>query len=137
MQTSSPAQLYASLVGVVLVVAGILGFFYEASFATGAQDVQADEVLGILAVNGWHNVFHILAGVLGLAAAAGGWARTYALGFGLIYLVLAIWGFADGDDIILGFLPVNTEDNVLYLILAILGLGAGAASPAEMRPAAA
>jgi uncharacterized membrane protein YphA (DoxX/SURF4 family) len=137
MQTSSPAQLYASLVGVVLVIAGILGFFYEASFATGSQDVQADEVLGILAVNGWHNVVHILAGVLGLAAAAGGWARTYALGFGLIYLVLAIWGFADGDDIILGFLPVNTEDNVLHLILGILGLGAGAASPAQMRPATA
>lgn len=135
MQTSSPAQLYAALVGAVLVIVGILGFFYEASFATGAEDVRFDDVLGILAVNGWHNLIHLLAGLLGLAAAAGGWARTYALSFGLIYLVLAIWGFADGDDIILDFVPVNDEDNVLHLILGILGLGAGAASPAEARPA--
>jgi hypothetical protein len=135
MQTSSPAQLYASLVGVALVITGIIGFFYEASFDTGVPGVEADEVFGILAVNGWHNLFHIVAGLFGLAAAAGGWARTYALGFGLIYLVLGIWGFADGDEVILDFLPVNDEENVLYLILGVLGLGAGAASPARVRPA--
>jgi Domain of unknown function (DUF4383) len=135
MQTSSPAQLYASLVGAALVIAGIIGFFYEASFDTGVPGVDSDDLFGILAINGWHNVLHIVLGLFGLAAAAGGWARTYALGFGLIYLVLGIWGFADGDEVILDFLPVNDGDNVLHLILGILGLGAGAASPAGVRPA--
>ena len=35
MEGSSPARLYCLLVGGVLVVAGIIGFFYEASFAVG------------------------------------------------------------------------------------------------------
>ena len=35
MEEASPARLYCLLVGAVLVIAGIIGFFYEASFATG------------------------------------------------------------------------------------------------------
>src|SRR5918999_3634433 len=54
MTRRSPAQLYALVFGVVLVAVGILGFFYNASFDTG-DDAQADKVLDILAVNGWHN----------------------------------------------------------------------------------
>jgi hypothetical protein len=133
MEGSSPARLYATLVGGTLVVAGIIGFFYSSSFNTQAADV--DNVFGILAVNGWHNVVHILTGALGLLA-AGYAARTYALGLGAVYLVVAAWGFIVGDgDFILGFIPVNTEDNVLHLILGLLGVGAGAATPATERPA--
>ena len=66
MDAASPARLYCTLVGGVLVIAGIIGFFYEASFATG-DDVVADDVFGILAVNGWHNLVHIALGLLGLA----------------------------------------------------------------------
>ena len=35
MSSSSPARLYCTLVGGALVIAGIIGFFYEASFGTG------------------------------------------------------------------------------------------------------
>ena len=130
MDESSPARLYCTLVGGVLVITGIIGFFYTAGFDTGASGVAADtdEVFGILAVNGWHNVVHILLGLLGLLA-AGYAAREYALGVGLLYIVLAIWGFADGDDIILGLVPLNNEDNFLHLILGLTGVAAGAATP--------
>jgi hypothetical protein len=132
MEGSSPARLYATLVGGTLVVAGIIGFFYSSSFNT--QEADVDQVFGILAVNGWHNLVHILTGALGLLA-AGYAARTYALGLGAVYLVIAAWGFIVGDgDFILGFIPVNTEDNVLHLILGLLGLGAGAATPATEGP---
>jgi hypothetical protein len=110
------------------VLAGILGFFYEASFDTG-DSIQADEVLGILAVNGWHNLVHIAIGLL-LIAAAGSAARSAALAVGLVYLVLGIWGLMEDDNVILSLVPVNDEDNVLHLILGVLGLGAGAATPA-------
>jgi Domain of unknown function (DUF4383) len=133
----SPAQLYALLVGGVLVVAGIIGFFYEPEF-TNDESVR-DAVFGILEVNGWHNTVHIATGALGLAAfAAGAYAaRAYAVGLGVVYLVVAIWGFIVGDgDSILGIVPVNTEDSVLHLILGLVGLAAGAASGgAEARPA--
>ena len=35
MEKRSPAQVYAVVVGAALVLAGIAGFFYNASFAAG------------------------------------------------------------------------------------------------------
>jgi hypothetical protein len=131
MQNASPARLYALVVGAVLVVAGIIGFFYESTF-TDDESVR-DAVFGILDVNGWHNVVHIATGGLGLLAfAAGAYAaRAYAFGLGAVYILVAIWGFIVGDgDSILSIVPVNTEDNVLHLLIGLAGLGAGAATPA-------
>ena len=131
----SPARLYAGIVGATLVVAGIIGFFYNSEF-TSDKSVR-DAVFGILDVNGWHNVVHILTGALGLLAfSAGAYAaRQYAIALGAVYLVVAAWGFIVGDgDSILSIIPVNTEDNVLHLLLGVLGLAAGyAPAPAAAR----
>ena len=135
MSGSSPARLYAALVGGALVVVGIIGFFYDASFGTG-NELDTDDVLGILAVNGWHNLLHIATGLLGLAA-AGYAARSYALALGLAYLLIAIWGFLEtenGFGALLDVIPVNTEDNFLHLILGLTGLAAGAATPKAEPP---
>ena len=135
MAERSPAQLYALIFGVVLVAAGILGFFYESSFSTG-DDAPRDAVLGILDVNGWHNVVHIASGIVGLAV-AGSYAnsRVYALGFGAVYIVVAILGFIYGDgDSIFGLVPINTEDNVLHALIGVAGIGAGMATSAEPAP---
>ena len=128
MEASSPARLYATLVGAVLTIVGISGFFYSGSFGSPGE---VDKVFGILAVNGWHNILHLATGLLGLAC-AGYAARQYALGLGLVYLVVAIWGFIIGSgDAILSTVPVNTPDNILHLILGLTGLAAGAATPAR------
>jgi hypothetical protein len=132
----NPARLYAGVVGATLVVAGIIGFFYEAEF-TDNKEVR-DAVFGILDVNGWHNMVHIATGALGLLAySAGTYAsRWYALGLGLVYVVVAVWGFAVGDgDSILSVIPVNTEDNVLHVLLGVFGIAAGLATP-EAKAAA-
>jgi len=127
MEASSPAKLYATLVGTVLTIAGIIGFFYSGSFGSPGA---VEKVFGILAVNGWHNVVHLATGLLGLAA-AGYAARQYALGLGLVYIAVAIWGFIIGSgDAILSIVPVNTPDNILHLIIGLTGLAAGAATPA-------
>jgi hypothetical protein len=128
MSISSPARIYALAVGVVLVAAGILGFFYESAF-TSDESVRG-AVLGILDVNGWHNVVHIATGALGIAMSRTlASARTYCLVFGIVYLVVCVWGFAVGNDgSILSIVPVNTEDNVLHLLLAAGGFAAYAAS---------
>ena len=128
----SPAQLYALVFGATLVLAGIIGFFYSASFGSPGE---VDGVLGILDVNGWHNIVHIASGVLGLLSLSYSAARTYAVGFGAVYVLVAIWGFAVGDGgNILGFIPVNTEDNILHLLIGLAGLGAYAATPAVEKP---
>ena len=141
MGTRSPAQLYALVIGVTLVAAGIFGFFYSTSFATG-DGTERDAVLGILDVNGWHNLVHIATGALGLAVARSyGGARGYALGLGAVYLLVALLGFVAGDgDEIFNLIPVNTEDNFLHVLLGVAGVGAalatrGAAAPDTTRPA--
>jgi hypothetical protein len=121
-QDASPAKLYATLIGAVLVIGGIVGFFYSASFGSPGK---VDEALGLLSVNGWHNVVHILTGAIGLLV-AGFAARRYAFWLGIAYLAIALWGFVlgGGAQLVLGFFPVNTEDNFLHLVLGLLGVGA-------------
>jgi hypothetical protein len=130
----SPAQVYALLIGGALTVAGIIGFFYNSDF-TSDKSVR-DAIFGIFDVNGWHNVFHIATGVIGLVA-AGSYAtgRNYALGLGIVYIGVAIWGFIVGDgDSILSILPVNTADNVLHLLIGVAGIAAGTATRAVADP---
>jgi hypothetical protein len=131
----TPAQLYALVFGAVLLVVGILGFISDASFGSG-DDVDGSDFI-IFEVNGWHNIVHILSGLLGLAL----WrradtARLYALAFGATYLVVTVWGFVTGDQV-LWLLPVDAADNVLHLLIAVAGIAAGLASsprePAEGR----
>ena len=80
MEPTNPARLYALCFGAVLVLAGLIGFLYNGSFAVG-DDVPRDAVLGVLDVNAWHNLVHLVTGVLGLAAASSLVAsRAYAFG---------------------------------------------------------
>jgi hypothetical protein len=127
----------------VLVVAGIIGFFYEASFATG-DSIRSDDVFGVLAVNGWHDLVHIAIGAV-LLLAAGSAARGAALWVGLLYIVLCVLGFiatsnngigfVAENDTLLKLVPVNNEDNVLHLILGITGVIAAFATRPARRAA--
>ena len=128
----TPAQIYSLAFGATLLLVGILGFIAESSFNTGAN-VDGSNLI-IFEVNGWHNLVHIASGLVGLALwrnPAG--ARSFALGFGAVYLLVTLYGFVDGNDII-GLFPVNAADNVLHLLISLAGIAAGLASTAERRP---
>src|SRR3954468_23844887 len=101
MQGRTPAQVFALVIGAVLVVAGIIGFFYSSTFGSPGK---VDGVFGILDVNGLHNGVHILSDAAGLALMGPAVrARAYAIGLAIVYTVVAIWGFIIGDgDAILG-----------------------------------
>jgi hypothetical protein len=118
-----PARLFALAAGAFLTLLGVLGFFYDASFDTGV-DLRSDDLAGILMVNGWRNVVYVVTGLLALGLAPRR-PRATAAGLGLFYLGFAVWGFIVTErDIgdILSVLPLGNEDNVLHLILGILGL---------------
>jgi len=120
------AQRYALSFGIMLLVVGILGFIADSSFGTGS-DVDGSDFI-IFEVNGWHHIVHILSGLLGLAL----WrrrdtARAYALGLSAVYLVVTIWGFITGDQV-LWLIPVDTADNIFHLVIAAAGLAAGLSS---------
>jgi len=111
MEVASPARLYASAVGALLLVLGIGGFF-------GALDVDA-----------WRNLFYAATGVLGLLAASYA-ARPFALAAGLLYTALAIWGFALGSgEEILSLLPADQLESWFRLVIGLLGLAAAAGTP--------
>jgi Domain of unknown function (DUF4383) len=126
MDAPSPARLYATAVGAALVVFGIVGFFYSASFGSPGE---VDDVFGVFAVNGWDNVLHIVTGAIGLIAADYA-SRRYSLWMGAFYLALAFWGFVLGSGgSVLGFLPVDTGDNLLHLAIGALGVLAARGTP--------
>jgi hypothetical protein len=111
------------------LIVGILGFIADSSFGTGS-DVNGSDFI-IFEVNGWHNIVHILSGLIGLAVFRNPpAARAYALGFGAVYLVVTIWGFITGDQV-LWLIPVDTADNILHLLIAAAGLAAGLTSRAD------
>jgi hypothetical protein len=131
--TRSPAQTWARLIGWVLLLAGAVGFFYSASFGSPGE---VDAVLGILDVNGFHNLVHVLSGLLGiLMARSFASARAYCLLLAGAYAVVTIWGLVVGDGgEILSILPVNTEDNVLHAFIALVSLIVGFGSSAVPKP---
>lgn len=127
----SPAEWYCLLAGVALLVAGIWGFFLgDLNFNSGTS-VEGPEVWGLFEINGWHTIVHVASGVVLLAAAVKlKAARFTALAFGLVYAVVAVWGFIDGNDVA-NLIPVNTADNILHAGLAGAGLVAYFASEAR------
>lgn len=88
MDAPSPARLFATVAGAALVVYGIVGFFYDSSFASPA-DIR--DALGLLSVNGWANSFHILTGAAGLLF-AGFASRRYAIALTALYAAIAAVG---------------------------------------------
>jgi hypothetical protein len=125
-EPATPARVVAGVLGATLLVAGLIGLAVDSSFDTGAG-VDGDKLLG-LEVNGWHNLVHAASGLLLLVGVASNrLARKVCRLFGVIYLVVAIVGFADGDDLF-GLLPVNTADNFLHLALALVAFWAAALS---------
>jgi hypothetical protein len=122
----TPAQWYCLLAGLVLIVAGVVGFFVDASFDTG-NDVQGGSLLGF-EVNGIHNVVHVASGALLLFASPNrSTAKAVAIAFGATYGLVAVIGLIDRNDV-LGIIPINSADNVLHVGLALVGLVCGLVS---------
>ncbi len=132
---AGPARLFALAAGGFLALLGVLGFFFDAGFETGKQ-LSADDVAGIIVVNGWRNVVYLVTGLLALGFAARRPRPTAAV-LGGFYLLLGLWGVAETDhDIgnILEVLPLTDEDNVLHLAIGALGVVAALADGPLPKP---
>ena len=129
----TPAQWFGYLVGATLVLVGLIGFLADASFDTGTSGLDGDKLLGIFEVNGWHNIVHILTGLLLLAVAGKRkTAKAGVLFFGIAYGLVTLIGLIDGRDV-LGLFPVNPADNILHIALTASALLAAFASDADDR----
>ncbi len=102
------------VLGVVLLLIGILGFF------------MSSPLLGLFEVDTTHNVVHLLSGIVGLIAASSGtsYARLFLIVFGLVYGAVAVIGFTMSGSI-LGMFTVNMADNYLHTAIALVCLAVG------------
>lgn len=125
MERTAYARLYATVAGALLALIGFAGLLANSEFR--APELTTD-LLGFYTVNGWANLFHIAAGLLGLFLARP-LPRLYALVAGVGFTALAIWGFLAADGTLLfDNLPAFRWVNLLNLILGLTGLAAFVAS---------
>jgi uncharacterized membrane protein len=120
------SKTYATLVGAILLIIGLLGFAKNNSDLFG------------LHFNTIHNTIHVLSGLIGLAAGlsnSAAAARAYALVFGAVYTLVAIVGFAHVAASINDMLMLNPLYNVIHLVVGLLGLAAGFTGGKEAAPA--
>jgi arginine exporter protein ArgO len=125
-------QKITGLVGAVFLLVGILGFIpgitthYDMMSFAGHDSMA--KLLGVFNVSVLHNLVHLAFGVVGLIAARRpGAARTYLIAGGVIYLVLFVYGLVVDKTSSANFVPVNTADNWLHLILAVGMIALGVA----------
>lgn len=104
------------IIGLALLLVGISGFVPGVTTA-GPNGHQM--LFGVFMVGAFHNVFHLISGMIGLfASTSEKYARGYGWMFGLVYAVLAVVGFA------IGIGGVNMADNILHTALAFILLSA-------------
>ncbi|GHG50140.1 MULTISPECIES: DUF4383 domain-containing protein [Amycolatopsis] len=144
--TRRPVQLAAAVVSVVFLLVGVLGFIpgvttdYDQLTFAGHNSMAM--LLGVFMVSVLHNIVHLLFGVVGLATArtARG-AKMFLVVGGAVYLVLWIYGLVIDHGSDANFVPVNTADNWLHLVLGVgmiaLGLLTGREARAGSGPQAA
>jgi hypothetical protein len=123
-------QKAALAVGIVFLLVGVLGFipgvttnYDQLEFASADSEAM---LLGVFQVSILHNIVHLLFGLAGLAMArstAG--AINYLIGGGVVYLVLFLYGLLIDHESSANFVPINSADNWLHLVLAIGMIGLG------------
>ncbi|HEY0369191.1 MAG TPA: DUF4383 domain-containing protein [Chthoniobacterales bacterium] len=116
----------AIIFGVFFLVAGIGGYIPALA---PAMD-QGNMLFGIFMVGPVHNIIHIASGIVALvcAFAGAGAARKYFQIFGVVYLLVALIGFAYGNSPLLGMVEHNKHDIWLHILIAAVALYLGFAA---------
>lgn len=105
-------KLWAQIIGVVLLLVGILGFFMNPLFG--------------FTLNTLHNVVHLLSGAIFVWAGFSKGAPTKGVNkwFGVIYIVIGIVGFFNIASINT-LLAINTADNWLHIVIGVVSAAIG------------
>lgn len=126
----TPVQKVALVYGIVFLIVGVGGFI--PGLTTGMETMQfaghesEAMLLGIFQVSILHNIVHLLYGIAGVAVArAFGASKQYLIWGGAVYAVIWLYGLFVPHDHGANFVPLNTADNWLHLVLAVTMIALG------------
>ena len=120
-RTWTVAQWFCVLVGILLVARGISVLVTGASFGLPGA--------------GWHASFHLLSGVLLIAAhRRPRLAYGAAIAFAVVYGTVTVAGVVNGHEVF-GIIPVATRENVVHAVYFAVTLLVIALGPTRMPPA--
>lgn len=126
----TPLEITALAAGAVFALVGVLGFipgvttnYSEMTFAGPESGAM---LLGVFQISILHNIVHLLFGAAGLIM-----GRTvrqseyYLIGGGVLYLVIWLYGLLIDQASSANFIPVNTADNWLHVVLGVVMVALG------------
>jgi len=113
------AKTYAMWGGIILLVLGVLGFVVQG----GVLGLNSDPL---------EDIIHIVAGaILAYFGFRGtdAQAATWAMVFGVVFLVVGVVGFIPSFKTLFGLVPtgLGSLDNIVHLVYGGVGLWAGRA----------
>lgn len=120
----------AMALGAVFLLVGVLGFIPGITTNYGSMSFAGHDsgamLLGVFQVSVLHNIVHLLFGAAGIAMARSDrMARNFLLGGGIVYVLLWIYGLVIDMNSGANFVPFNSADNWLHLILGLAMVGLG------------
>ena len=113
-------KLFAQVIGVLFLAMGVLGFVVPS--------------LGMIEFDATHSLIHVLFGLAGLYAGYGdtAWVRDYVRVVGIGFLLFGLLGFMAKE---VGPVRLEPVENLMHLLIGILGLITGYFVTPEPRPA--
>ena len=121
-------RILALVLGIIFTILGIVGFFTAPENSTGVR-----AILGLFDSDLIHNIFYLITGLLGIAAAFSGQARSYNRAFGIVYFILGLLSlipalyfpagkYGTDSGLFLGLTHMNAGDIILHLIAGVLAI---------------
>ncbi len=113
------ARQYAQIVGIVLLLLGVVGLIMG----------DPDPLFGALNIDLAEDILHLLLGglfaYLGFAKVDSGTVKTVVGAVGVVLLLTGLLGFVMPNPLGILTHPWTVVDNLIHLVLGILGIAAG------------
>ena len=120
MSNSNTAGMWATLAGIVLVAAGLLGFLNTSLVGSSSG--------ALLATDNIHNIVHLVTGLIALYIAFGMKGAQQAnavLGFGILYVVILVAVLLSPNLFGIFSVPANAPIHVVHAAVAVVSLAVG------------
>jgi hypothetical protein len=120
MSNTNTAMGWATLAGIVLIAAGLLGFLNTSIAGTDAN--------ALLRVDSVHNIVHVVTGLVALYIAFGlkGQQQVNAvIGFGILYVIIFVAVLASPTLFGIFSVAANGPIHLIHAVVAVVSLAVG------------